>query len=128
MTKVSNAFASKAGYRSHLFGIFSLVKKVKLNWKILLRLFDEPLELEVREEPAHNFHAILHGVDVDLGIAPDVVMLNFDGDFFAIFQGRAVHLCKTRYAEWLWVERVEQLAGLKIISSEKFMTREKVLA
>lgn len=83
------------------------MEKVELDGKVLLGLFNQPLEFEFGKQPAHDFHTILHRVHVDFRIPANVVMLDFNGDFFTILQGRAMDLGQTCNAEWLRLERRE---------------------
>lgn len=76
----------------YFFGISAFLHEVELKRKVFLRLINEPLELEVGKNEAHDFHAIFHRDNVDLSIPPNVMMLNFDCNFLAIFQGRTMDL------------------------------------
>lgn len=109
---------------TNLFGIFSFVEKVEFDRKILLRLFHQPLELKVREQPAHDLHAIFHRGNVNRCISAHIMMLHLHGDFLSVLQGRSMNLSQTCNTERLRIEWDEKLRRLK--REKLFVMQEKV--
>lgn len=96
----------------YFFGVSAFLQKVELKRKVFLRFINEPLELEVGEQEAHGLYAIFHRNNVDFCIPPNVMMLNFDCNFLAIFQGCTMDLSQTRSTQWHRIKRIKKLRRL----------------